>query len=794
MDLAKRSQKAIALVDQVADAARGPDRAFKVETLLTKPVDVKPEAGATYELLLNAHQWTQPSLLSSDARANLAVAAWWNPVQSKVVDEKALARELALAVGREWIEKKSTASSDNQLAFSLFHTLLASHADAKDETIERLRIEAAHEMIKLASSSTLDDKDAAALYATSVRPVEELAKRHRSADFFAEAARLIAKHSYRNWAFDLTNTRISVDDKLDDLYTLAIDASGGKDGKYFKLRGDVRTRRQPPVYDAVLRDATELKRFDEYRAQAFALEGHMRYLRSRDAQVTTTHADRIKELKLAYKALHDAEQLAKDTNKLPKEDLATLWLILSYIHTERGNYAGLFDNEKIVPKDEFANAILYAEKVINEGGGPSLQYAYEAAANGYEDLAWYAQIDKEKNFARAIGHLTNSIAVNGNSPDAHMALARSYYKMVVEMKPPVNPPELGTNIAGHLKAARTLLNKAISLAGDGKKPEAHLWLAKVIQASHVDDRTPLEKAQTLLSNNEYREADEQFTKALLAATAKDAGISDVYRVTYAIASTEHALLNPDLNQDGGNAKTKAVNSVYERANQLAKLEGGRTAQIDPVQEAKLFRARADLKGKTASDKVIASLENDARSISSKPAADLTRSDAKLIEFRIELADRLRPDQLSKQVVKSAVDDAIWYSKAPSAVVRQSRREEALFTAIKLNQQIAVKDAANLATWEEQAAGCLQRYIDLNFPANDDLRVHQQVLGKCAETVKAASATTSIATRLHNVTKAYLGEAIKKAEKNRAAAATAGEKERYNVTVAKLKEYLQIANK
>jgi hypothetical protein len=751
----ERNAQAIKMVDGIADEVR-PAAAFKIETLLRQPIVASPAARETFEILKNAYRWASPPALSQKSQANLAIAAWW---LKPGPDDPALAQTISKEVADAWLKESVISGDDRPLAFSLFHTFLLAHAGTQDQNVERLKVDAAQELIELASKTDLDVKDAAAFNNAVLAPVEPLASRQRSHKFFADAAGLIAKNANLNWGFaPIDNRPVSVSEKLDELYSEAIEASGRKVGEYFKARADLRALRQPPDHVGILADAGELKKFKNYVGQGFALEGYVHFLQSREQQGSVEK--RYEKLQLALKSLVEAE---KYSTTLAKADQDQVSYFRSLIHTERGNLAGLADPaEKVVPRDEFEKAIKYAEKVIANGGGPSLQYAYEAAANAYEDLAWHARVAPVENFKKAIDHLTNSVAVNRASPTAHMALARSYYKMIVEAG--VNR-KLSRESLGK---AQQELRDAIELAGEGKNAEAHLWLGKVIQAMHVDEQTSLEEAQKLLTAEEYKQADDQFNKAFLAA--KEANFGPVFLATYAYARAEHALFNPAINSAREGSRHLVIGPVHSRADQLAELKQARTVRMDPVQEAKILRATADLLASPSDPKmpvkVLEQLENAAIAITKVPEDELTRSDVKLMEFRLGLQSKLRPDQLaSPAIVRSAVQDAIWYSRAPRPLAWKDRLQ-GLQTALRLSQQMAIKSSAYVEAAAGDQSKTLQRIIDVKLPPEYDFKRHLEIVNICITALREANspAMVNIHRELRQVTRAYLQDVLSEARR------------------------------
>jgi hypothetical protein len=320
----------------------------------------------------------------------------------------------------------------------------------------------------------------------------------------------------------------------------------------------------------------------------------------------------------------------------------------------------------------------------------------------------------------------------------------------------------------NLDIARRELEEAIKLAGDGKNAEAHLWLAKVIQATHVDEQTSLEAAQKLLNDREYADADAQFTKAYLAT--ETAGFGDVFKVTYAYARAEHALFNPAIKSGSGGGLSSPTRTVHDRANQLAKLKNGRSVRMDPVQEARILRATADLLASSDPKMPVKALENlddAAVAVTKLPTDELTRSDAKLIEFRIGLQANLRPDQLtSPAIVRAAVQDAIWYSKAEPTLAYKRDRHGALSNALRLSQQMAIKSAAYIPAAAIDQSETLKRIIELKRPSGYDFKRHLEIVYICIAALKEAKdpARLAIHQSLRQVVGTYLQSVLNEAKK------------------------------
>jgi serine/threonine protein kinase len=762
MALADRTKRAIALVDGVARDVRGSAANPSIEQLLTSPVGDDQTARDAFKLLLDAYRWTEPTLLSSESRAHLAIAARW----MKGSAEQELSRKLSEEVVRDWLENKSDETLNPSLVFSLYHTFLDAHKNVNQEEIDKLRIESAQRLIHLCSSTAreLEPRDAAKFYENIVEPVEPLAKAHGVHKFFAEAAALVAKYKRYDWKFSAPeNQSVSVPEKLDILYTAAIDASGAKEGEYFKRRANNRLLRQPLNHEQILADSEELKKFDGFKAQGHALEGYIRYLQSREVAASSL-ADRVEKLRLAFEALEYADKLATESASISNEDKGEVLYYLSMVHLERGNFAhSAPKGAEISPEAAFRRAIECAQKAIEIGGGPNLQFAYLAAANAYEDLASIARVEPTTNFFEAQKQIRNAIASDGKSPDAHLALARCYYKMVENR---VNPPQLNTSFAGLLVGAREALNETIKLAGDEKHPEAHLWLARVIQASHLSSGT------NQLSVEGYNEADEQFRKAYEAA--QNAKLP--YVATYALWRAEHSLLNPALKSTDQAAKTAAIMNVHSRAKQLEDLHERKTVALDAVQKARILRARADLNQKSPPQVLTsAELENEAARLSKVDARALTASDASLLEFRLGLFARLQPNQLTAELIAAAVRDALSFSQVPIAA-GPADRVSPLATAMRLSRQMVDKDKSQSTIAGNQRLNCLERILVV--PVQDNIALHRVVLAEFVRALSDSKDQPAVVLKLHAAGKSYVDRAIQSAKANKRPATELAELNKY----------------
>jgi hypothetical protein len=184
-----------------------------------------------------------------------------------------------------------------------------------------------------------------------------------------------------------------------------------------------------------------------------------------------------------------------------------------------------------------------------------------------------------------------------------------------------------------------------------------------------------------------------------------------------------------------------------------------------VQEANYLRANADLQTKSPPE-VLALLEKEAVKIIDTPAEELTRSDLKLMELRLDLEADLRPDQLrDKVVVKAAVSDALWYAEAPADLAWKDK-VQVLTNAIKLSQKKATTDSSHVDASADQEARCLQKIIKVKYPTKYDYQKHLEIVKICVDTLKEANNTDTagIHQKLRHVTREYLQMALDAAKK------------------------------
>jgi hypothetical protein len=370
-------------------------------------------------------------------------------------------------------------------------------------------------------------------------------------------------------------------------------------------------------------------------------------------------------IKTLQKALN-----AGNEQTLTNEQKAERLLVLSYVHLERRNFAG-WDANAV---DEFAKAAQYAEKAKEFlRDSPQLEHAYSAAGNAYEDMAWYRppqvpylKADVEANYQNAIKSFEFAIRRNSESVAAHLNLGRCYYKMAND---PLHPSAPGKTVRGIILEAENALRQAIKLAKaqSHENPQTHYWLGKVLQLKRLDEGMSVEKAKRLLDVDEFHAADDELAKALDLAVKHNLPNNEVG--FFATELADNVLLHPHFYRGDSAAKNKALLTVAARAEELKKYDLPRTTGIDLDQEVKVLNARAKL----LTDSGVAALNEldaAAKELRRIDPDSASGSDTKLMEFRFEVFADLRPDELTRELTESWLDDAIWYAKLPPTINRR----------------------------------------------------------------------------------------------------------------------------
>ncbi|MEX2142686.1 MAG: hypothetical protein WD894_25755 [Pirellulales bacterium] len=619
-----------------------------------KPGDPKL-LDATYDLLRSADGWKDANASLSDvARAHLASAAWWHPTKK---DER-LARDLTGNLVAEWQKNLNDEILDPPLVYHLYYTYLEAHRTAGDKPTQEANLAVVDRLLSLTKKKKLDDGQVQAFYRKVVAPFEPAAANLKNHRFFARTAEVVADAAHLDWGFaDASGRKLSVNDKLEGLFTSAVNLSAAKEPQYFLARGRVRLNRKPFDVKAVLADAEALRRHARFEASAYTLAGHAHFYQSRQEP---THAARLKALDESLKILRQALP-SGDPGRLNDDQQAERLLLLSYVHLERRNFAG-WDTSAVNDFEKAADYALQAEKFLK---GAALEHAYSAAGNAFEDLAWYTRSDVEPNYQKAVENFRFAIRANPASVAARLNLGRCYYKMAAVSG--VSPPGVGT-LREIVVKAEGELREAIKIAESQshENPEAHYWLGKVLQVKHLEEGTSVEKAKQRLNAAEFRAADDELLKALDLAVKQN--LADNALRLFAVELAENVLLHPDFYRDKS-ANNVALAKVAARADELKKLNLPRTTGVDLDQEVKVLNARAKLLADSGLA-ALGELDEAARDLRQMDADKASASDAKIMELRFEVFADLRPRELTNKVIEDWLNEAIWYARLPRTIVRK----------------------------------------------------------------------------------------------------------------------------
>ncbi|MEX2142238.1 MAG: protein kinase [Pirellulales bacterium] len=672
-----------------------PSGALNIARALEPPSDPN-SLDVSYDLLRNAYGWSDANTSLSDVtRAHLAAAAWWHPNPNK--KDEGLARKLTASLVGEWKKNLHDEVHNPGLVYHLYYTYLEAHRTAGDKPTQEANLAVVDRLLALTKKKKLDDEQVQAFYRRIVAPFEPTATNRKDHRFFARTAEVVADAAHLDWGFaDSSGRKLSVNDKLEGLFSSAVNLSVAKEPQYFLARGRVRLNRKPFDLNAVLADAEALRRFKQFEASAYTLAGQAHFYQSRQEP---THAGRLKALDESLAILRQAIP-SGGPDSLSDDQQAERLLLLSYVHLERRNFAG-WDTSAVNDFEKAAEYALQAEKFLK---GSALELAYSAAGNAFEDLAWYTRSDVETNYKKAVDNFGFAIRANPASVAARLNLGRCYYKMAAVSG--VSPPGVGT-LRGIVVKAEAELREAITRAESQSRenPEAHYWLGKVLQVKHLDEDTPVEKAKQRLNAAEFRAADDELMKALDLAVKQN--MADNALRLFAVELAENVLLHPDF-YSSKSANTVALAKVAARADELKKLNLPRTTGVDLDQEVKVLNARAKL----LTDSGIAALgelDEAARDLLRMDADKASASDSKVMELRFEVFADLKPRELTDKRIEDWLNEAIWYARLPRTIIRKD--PTSILIAARKEAEKASTDVAGKTVFTAFEPAWLQAAIE-----------------------------------------------------------------------------------
>jgi serine/threonine protein kinase len=696
---------------------------FNIQTALKAPQ--ASTFGTLHEILAGAQAWSDATTkLSEPARARLAIAAWWHPQ----LKNEALARTLTEELVSSW-RSGSDEKLDPSLVYRLYFTYLAAHRGSTERSTQEAMLAVADRLMSLTKATKLDNARAQAFYRAIVVPFQGTAESLKNDAFFAGAADLVGAYPGLDWGVTDAGKHLHSNEIQEQLYTKAIQLSAAPKFSYHVKRGQVRLNRKPFDLDLVLEDAKTLDRDPQFRDDAQLLRGQGYFTRSRDEQ---TNAARLNALNQALKELQ-ATVTSSGKRESSDEEEARRLLLLSFVHLERRNFAGRFAGAA----NDFQNAADYAHKALEFLPRSDHKLAYGAAGNAYEDLAWFAGVEKEENYKKAVQNFQYAVDADPNSSLAHMNLGRCYYKMAA-----VSGVGLGKPLQSIIAQAETELTKAVKLAEPQGNAEAHYWLAKARQVKHLTDRLPVETAKTKLNDKEFHAADNELIRAVELAVAQDMPKSAL-RV-FVVEFAESVLLHPSFySRDEMLRKTGRV-KVNARIDQLRNYHLPRTVGVDMDQEIRLLKARAT---RLIDSGVAALNELDATAAAlRKTEIDrTTASDAKLMEFRLSIFDELRRDERTPALTETRLKDAIWYARLPLA----NRRKHAvpvLDAARKEAESAKLSDTSTESIFARYRRDWLKAAI-LSLPVNERANDwYRELLPMYATEVQLAGDTKAAAAK------------------------------------------------
>ena len=271
---------------------------------------------------------------------------------------------------------------------------------------------------------------------------------------------------------------------------------------------------------------TKAKELDPKLPGAYALLGHTLIYRSRQQPTRDAH---VADLDEAGAMCEAAVKNAK-----PDDDQRAMHMLyLSMALLEKAN----IENDPKLKKELLEKSIKNAQQAVEiEKDKAYPDYAYTALGNAFEDIAWLAGEEPEKNYLAAIDAFEQAINKNPSAPDPLIGRARCFYKALSDTK--LDPKFLNRTREEALQAAINDLQQAKQLKPGLVEPD--LWMGKANQQM-----------------GKFAEADEVLAAAVKLAEEQKLPERSMYIAEW----IRNAAQNPNLGNDRGEVvRERALNS------------------------------------------------------------------------------------------------------------------------------------------------------------------------------------------------------------------------------------------
>jgi serine/threonine protein kinase len=743
LTLRPRAEKAVELLNRLAvHTCETSGGAFLVNEPYKSAIKDNPAAQGVYPLLRNADaHFGDLAPLDDHALACLALSAAWSDKSGDV----RLVQDSTKRLLDRW-QNGDDSKWGRNLVLAVYYTHWRGHE--KTQRAEHELVSAARRIIRLGElpGMQLTNAEAASLYGQVLKLTTKAATKLSDHQYFAELAEFIRR--YPSQVFAENTDSLSIADRIEPLYTVAIGLSRPGRAEYFFRRGEARLEKANVNVAGALEDADAMERLRASPQSVKWLRGYAHFLSSRQRETTR---DKLADLALAETELAKLPGFETPSRSPKARSDATaeanVALLLSMIHLEQGNYSRTLDQGRVyglavdygVMAEQLASQIAVGDQQNNPALIVSLrERAFHAQGNAYEDLAYIAKEEpRDSNYSSAIKAFGNAYALRSSST-MKMALGRCYYRILAEsdelkdgkLEPrSVRFLQLGLTRAQVLQAQTQELKNALDQEDQwdsASLAEAHHWLGRMYQVGKLSDILTASAARDDMSPQLFEAADKHLLRA--ATLADENGLPNMRRAMYSLAWAEHALFNPNKND--------AAKDVARRAEYLARLEIEPTVDFDREQEANLLKAKGAMNFEPPAT-ILSSHEaiNDARKhLHDREPARATRSDIKVLRLLSELRRRIAREQRDTitrtETAKAAKDDAVWLAEVPAGLCYPGDKASA-FNAAQyfygaLVLRLASTDLSTKLSYRKQQTECWQRATEADWRNGDLLNRYDEL--------------------------------------------------------------------
>lgn len=321
-------------------------------------------------------------------------------------------------------------------------------------------------------------------------------------------ARFMTEQGGTNWADKNLNEDVTqLLSRAIELYARRPAPDPSLLAQYHASRGRARAEQPKPELELVLADAKAAIGLDDALSAGHAIRSQACLLLSR---CQARRGDLLEYLKNAIDSGERAVKCPDTERYLPS------WLLnLSSAYVEKANYEPRRDEKQV---DEWLNAARkHADRAVALPKNPKYQadYPYLALGNAYEDLAWLAEVDPEKNYLEAINAFREAAKQRLYPAQASTSIGRCYCRALMETF--VKPEAL------ELANKEAVLDAADKACVDALKADANQAEASLNRALIAGQKALIagQRSQWTQADEYYGQADKYYEQAKEWASSPD---------------------------------------------------------------------------------------------------------------------------------------------------------------------------------------------------------------------------------------------------------------------------------